>query len=67
MVASRPQAEETALTSYGKNLGIAFQLVDDALDYGGKAAKLGKNVGDDFREGKITRPVFLAFRRGNRR
>jgi octaprenyl-diphosphate synthase len=39
--------------------------VDDVLDYGGKAAKLGKNVGDDFREGKITLPVVLAFRRGN--
>ncbi|MDB5654792.1 MAG: Farnesyltranstransferase, partial [Tardiphaga sp.] len=38
---------------------------DDVLDYGGKAAKLGKNVGDDFREGKITLPVVLAFRRGN--
>jgi octaprenyl-diphosphate synthase len=49
------------------NLGIAFQLVDDALDYGGKAAKLGKNVGDDFREGKITLPVILAFRRGTKR
>jgi octaprenyl-diphosphate synthase len=47
------------------NLGVAFQLVDDALDYGGKAAKLGKNVGDDFREGKITLPVVLAFRRGS--
>jgi octaprenyl-diphosphate synthase len=47
------------------NLGIAFQLVDDALDYGGTAAKLGKNVGDDFREGKITLPVVLAFRRGS--
>ena len=46
------------------NLGIAFQLVDDVLDYGGKAAKLGKNVGDDFREGKITLPVVLSFRRG---
>src|SRR5439155_1370815 len=42
-----------------------FQLVDDALDYGGTAAKLGKNVGDDFREGKITLPVVLAFRRGS--
>ena len=38
------------------NLGIAFQLIDDALDYGGSSAKLGKNVGDDFREGKITLP-----------
>jgi octaprenyl-diphosphate synthase len=47
------------------NLGIAFQLVDDALDYGGKAASLGKNVGDDFREGKITLPVVLSFRRGS--
>ena len=46
-------------------LGVAFQLVDDALDYGGKAARLGKNVGDDFREGKITLPVVLAFRRGS--
>ena len=46
------------------NLGLAFQLVDDALDYGGTAADLGKNVGDDFREGKITLPVVLAYRRG---
>jgi len=41
VVASRPQADETALASYGKNLGIAFQLVDDALDYGGVQATLG--------------------------
>jgi octaprenyl-diphosphate synthase len=47
------------------NLGVAFQLVDDALDYGGKSAKLGKNIGDDFREGKITLPVVLSFRRGS--
>src|SRR3712207_9067464 len=47
------------------NLGIAFQLVDDALDYGGTAAHLGKNVGDDFREGKITLPIVLSFRRGD--
>ena len=45
-------------------LGIAFQLVDDVLDYGGTAQKLGKNIGDDFREGKVTLPVVLAFRRG---
>ncbi len=47
------------------NLGIAFQLVDDALDYGGRSAQLGKNTGDDFREGKITLPVVLSFRRGS--
>ena len=65
VIANRPKAEQTACRSVGMNLGIAFQLVDDVLDYGGKAAKLGKNVGDDFREGKITLPVVLAFRRGN--
>ena len=61
----RPKDEQSACRSFGMNLGIAFQLVDDALDYGGKAAKLGKNVGDDFREGKITLPVVLSFRRGS--
>jgi len=65
VVAARPDAEEEALESYGRNLGIAFQLVDDALDYSGNQAKLGKSVGDDFREGKITLPVVLAFRRGS--
>src|ERR1017187_8562609 len=64
VIANRPKAEQTACRSVGMNLGIAFQLVDDVLDYGGKAAKLGKNIGDDFREGKITLPVVLAFRRG---
>lgn len=64
VLADRPKAEHAASRSYGLNLGIAFQLVDDALDYGGVAAKLGKNVGDDFREGKITLPVVLSFRRG---
>jgi len=49
------------------NLGIAFQLVDDALDYSGREAKLGKTVGDDFREGKVTLPVILAFLRGGAR
>src|SRR3954449_2356213 len=61
---ARLKDEQSACRSFGMNLGVAFQLVDDALDYGGKAAKLGKNVGDDFREGKITLPVVLAFRRG---
>ena len=64
VVAERPTAEETALESFGKNLGIAFQLVDDALDYAAREAVLGKTIGDDFREGKVTLPVVLAFRRG---
>jgi octaprenyl-diphosphate synthase len=64
VLSARPKAEQAACRSFGMNLGVAFQLVDDALDYGGKSAKLGKNVGDDFREGKITLPVVLAFRRG---
>jgi octaprenyl-diphosphate synthase len=51
---------EHALETYGRELGLAFQLVDDALDYGGLAADLGKNVGDDFREGKMTLPLVLA-------
>ena len=64
IVANAGKGERNALKSYGTNLGLAFQLVDDALDYGGKAVDLGKNVGDDFREGKITLPVILAYRRG---
>ena len=65
VLAERPKADLAACRSFGMNLGIAFQLVDDALDYGGKSAKLGKNVGDDFREGKITLPIVLSFRRGS--
>jgi octaprenyl-diphosphate synthase len=65
VVADRPKVEEEALESYGLNLGIAFQLIDDMLDYSAKQADLGKTVGDDFREGKITLPVVLAFRRGD--
>ena len=65
VLAERSRPEQAACRSFGMNLGIAFQLVDDALDYGGSRARLGKNVGDDFREGKITQPVILAFRRGN--
>jgi len=64
IVANASKADRNALKSYGTNLGLAFQLVDDVLDYGGKAADLGKNVGDDFREGKITLPVILSYRRG---
>jgi octaprenyl-diphosphate synthase len=64
VLAGRNKAEQAACRSFGMNLGITFQLVDDVLDYGGTAQKLGKNIGDDFREGKITLPVVLAFRRG---
>jgi octaprenyl-diphosphate synthase len=65
VLSGRPDSEAAACRSFGMNLGTAFQLVDDALDYGGSKARLGKNVGDDFREGKITLPVILAFRRGS--
>jgi len=65
VVAERPSREEEALKNYGVNLGIAYQLVDDALDYSAREAELGKSIGDDFREGKITLPVVLSFRRGS--
>ncbi|MBM3483683.1 MAG: polyprenyl synthetase family protein [Alphaproteobacteria bacterium] len=65
VVASRPSSEEEALKALGLNLGILYQLVDDALDYAGRSDTLGKNSGDDFREGKITLPVVLAYRRGS--
>jgi len=65
VVAERGEDEEKALDSYGRNLGIAFQLVDDALDYDADASEMGKNQGDDFREGKMTLPVLLAYARGN--
>jgi octaprenyl-diphosphate synthase len=65
IIAARPKVEEDALETFGMNLGIAFQLTDDVLDYSAKQMALGKTVGDDFREGKITLPVVLAFRRGD--
>jgi octaprenyl-diphosphate synthase len=65
VLAGRPEAEQAACRAYGMNLGIAFQLIDDVLDYGGTSAALGKNVGDDFREGKITLPIVLALRRAS--
>ena len=64
IIAGAGDAERAALRDYGDYLGIAFQMVDDALDYGGSSAAMGKNAGDDFREGKITLPVILAHRRG---
>ena len=57
------EAATAALRSYGMNLGLAFQLADDALDYGGSSEALGKNAGDDFREGKVTLPLLLAVAR----
>jgi octaprenyl-diphosphate synthase len=65
VVAERPMVEEDALETFGLNLGIAFQLIDDVLDYSAKQTQLGKTIGDDFREGKITLPIILAFRRGS--
>ncbi|MGY8986613.1 MAG: polyprenyl synthetase family protein [Sphingomonadales bacterium] len=56
--------EERALYNYGMNLGIAFQLIDDALDYSAKLRTLGKTIGNDFKEGKLTLPTILAYRRG---
>ncbi len=54
-----------ALATYGKNLGLAFQIIDDVLDYGGTTSVIGKSVGDDFRECKITLPTIIAKRRGS--
>jgi len=65
VLAGRPRSDAEALDAFGLNLGIAFQLVDDALDYSAQQSRLGKTIGDDFREGKITLPVILAYRRGN--
>jgi octaprenyl-diphosphate synthase len=65
IVAGRSAVEEEALRTYGLNLGIAFQIIDDVLDYSARQTELGKTVGDDFREGKMTLPVILAINRGD--
>ncbi len=65
VIAGQDEGMKRAARAYGMELGYAFQLVDDALDYGGSSADLGKDVGDDFREGKITLPVVLAVARGS--
>ena len=64
IVAGRPASELAALAEYGTAIGMAFQLVDDALDYAADQVTLGKTVGDDFREGKITLPVLAAYHAG---
>jgi octaprenyl-diphosphate synthase len=61
--AGAPEAQIQAMRDYAMNLGLAFQLADDALDYGGATEVLGKNAGDDFREGKVTLPLLVAMAR----
>src|SRR6185436_13149569 len=65
VIAERPPVEEEALERFGRNLGIAYQLIDDMLDFSARQSELGKSVGDDFRDGKITLPVLIALARGN--
>ena len=65
VVAEAGEGAETALEAYGRNLGIAFQLADDAIDYASEAHEMGKAKGDDFRDGKMTLPVILAYARGS--
>jgi octaprenyl-diphosphate synthase len=65
IVAERPDADASALREFGANFGIAFQIVDDVLDYSSRESMLGKTIGDDFREGKLTLPVVYAISRGN--
>jgi len=65
VVAEADEEAEFALERYGKYLGIAFQLVDDVLDYGSEQDVMGKAAGDDFRDGKVTLPVILAYARGS--
>jgi len=65
VVAEADEDAELALEAYGRHLGIAFQLTDDVIDYASDSATMGKGVGDDFRDGKMTLPVILAYARGN--
>ena len=63
VIAGAPEHQVSALRTYGDALGIAFQIVDDLLDYGGSSTTIGKNIGDDFRERKVTLPVIRAVAR----
>lgn len=65
VLADAPQAVEEACAAYGRALGTAFQLIDDVLDYEGDAHELGKNIGDDLREGKTTLPLLIAMERAS--
>ena len=64
-LAGSSEKEKSALESYGKNLGLAFQIADDALDYYGKDKFFGKEIGKDFFEGKVTLPLIILFQKGN--
>ena len=66
VLAGSPPAVEEACAQYGQALGTAFQVIDDVLDYDGDAAEMGKNLGDDLREGKATLPLIAAMQRGSR-
>lgn len=65
VLAGRDAGDEAAMITFGQNLGVAFQLVDDALDYNASADELGKNVGDDLAEGKATLPLIHAMQQGS--
>ena len=65
VLADRDPGDEAAMITYGQNLGAAFQLVDDALDYNASAEELGKNIGDDLAEGKATLPLIYAMQQGS--
>tara|TARA_Y100001958_G_C20911512_1_gene329459 strand:- start:53 stop:661 length:609 start_codon:yes stop_codon:yes gene_type:complete len=67
VVSGANKSQKKKLFNFGKNLGTAFQLIDDALDYDGSSVKMGKNNGDDFFEGKVTLPVILAINSANKR
>lgn len=63
VISNVPEQTEMALADYGLNMGIAFQLIDDVLDYSGNADKTGKNIGDDLSEGKTTLPLIRAMKK----
>ena len=65
LIANIDKRKQEALKVFGTNFGMAFQLIDDSLDYSSNSNKLGKNIGDDFKEGKITLPIILAYLRAN--
>ncbi|WP_353233734.1 polyprenyl synthetase family protein [Diaphorobacter ruginosibacter] len=65
VLAGSPPELESACADYGQALGTAFQVIDDVLDYDGNSTEMGKNLGDDLREGKVTLPLIIAMQRGN--